>query len=164
MKMRTFLRSGAIWIVLAIVIVLVGARLISTDRFATVDTSQALQLIEDEKVASALLVDGEQRLDLTLVEGEEVDGSTQVRTHYVEQRADDVLGVRVVGRCVDDAAAAFEENADDILQRLELWRAQPDFIAAGRAGANHREHFARRRNRACEHRPGRNRGYGRRAL
>ena len=89
--MRTFLRSGAIWIVLAIVIVLVGARLISTDRFATVDTSQALQLIEDEKVASALVVDGEQRLDLTLVEGEEVDGSTQVRTHYVEQRGEDVL-------------------------------------------------------------------------
>ena len=89
--MRTFLRSGAIWIVLAIVIVLVGARLISTDRFATVDTSQALQLIEDEKVASALVVDGEQRLDLTLVEGEEVDGSTQVRTHYVDQRGEDVL-------------------------------------------------------------------------
>jgi cell division protease FtsH len=91
MKMRTFLRSGAIWIVLAIVIVLVGARLISTERFATVDTSQALQLIEDEKVASALLVDGEQRLDLTLVEGEQVDGSTQVRTHYVEQRGEDIL-------------------------------------------------------------------------
>ncbi len=89
--MRTFLRSGAIWIVLAIVIVLVGARLISTERFATVDTSQALQLIEDGQVASALVVDGEQRLDLTLVEGEEVDGSTQVRTHYVEQRADDIL-------------------------------------------------------------------------
>ncbi|MFC3690215.1 ATP-dependent zinc metalloprotease FtsH [Aquipuribacter hungaricus] len=91
MKMRTFLRSGAIWIVLAIVIVLVGARLITTERFATVDTSQALQLIEDEKVASALVVDGEQRLDLTLVEGEQVDGSTQVRTHYVEQRGEDVL-------------------------------------------------------------------------
>ena len=89
--MRTFLRSGAIWIVLAIVIVLVGARLITTDRFATVDTSKALQLIQDEKVESALVVDGEQRLDLTLVEGEEVDGSTQVRTHYVDQRGEDVL-------------------------------------------------------------------------
>jgi len=91
MKMRTFLRSGAIWIVLAIVIVLVGARLISTDRFAQVDTSQALQLIEEGKVASALVVDQEQRLDLTLVEGEEVDGSTQVRTYYVDQRGEDVL-------------------------------------------------------------------------
>jgi cell division protease FtsH len=91
MKMRTFLRSGAIWIVLAIVIVLVGARLISTDRFAEVDTSQALELIEDGKVASALVVDQEQRLDLTLVEGEEVDGSTQVRTYYVEPRGEDIL-------------------------------------------------------------------------
>ncbi|WP_380169177.1 ATP-dependent zinc metalloprotease FtsH [Jannaschia sp. R86511] len=91
MKMRTFLRSGAIWIVLAIVIVLVGARLISTDRFAQVDTSQALELIEEGQVASALVVDQEQRLDLTLVDGEEVDGSTQVRAYYVEQRGDEIL-------------------------------------------------------------------------
>ena len=89
--MRTFLRSGAIWIVLAIVIVLLGARLISTDRFAQVDTSQALELIREGQVASALVVDQEQRLDLTLVEGEEVDGSTQVRTYYVDQRGEDIL-------------------------------------------------------------------------
>ncbi|MFC5382588.1 ATP-dependent zinc metalloprotease FtsH [Aquipuribacter nitratireducens] len=91
MKMRSFLRSGAIWIVLAIVIVLLGARLITGDRVTQVDTSEALQLIRDERVASALVVDQEQRLDLTLREGEEVDGASQVRANYVFQRGDEIL-------------------------------------------------------------------------
>ncbi|MGF1663681.1 MAG: ATP-dependent zinc metalloprotease FtsH [Kineosporiaceae bacterium] len=88
---RRFLRGPAIWIALAVVAVILGARLLTGDRFAEVDTSEALDLIRDERVESAVIRDGEQRLDLVLREGEEVDGATQVRTHYVFQRGEDIL-------------------------------------------------------------------------
>jgi cell division protease FtsH len=88
---RRFLRGPAIWIALAVVAVILGARLLTGDRFTEVDTSEALELIRDERVESAVVRDGEQRLDLTLREGEEVDGAAQVRAHYVFQRGDDIL-------------------------------------------------------------------------
>ncbi|MGF1646939.1 MAG: ATP-dependent zinc metalloprotease FtsH [Kineosporiaceae bacterium] len=88
---RRFLRGPAIWIALAVVAVILGARLLTGDRFAEVDTSEALELIRDERVESAVVRDGQQRLDLVLREGEEVDGATQVRTYYVFQRGEDIL-------------------------------------------------------------------------
>ncbi len=88
---RRFLRGPAIWIVVAIIAVIFGARLLTGDRVAEVDTSEALQLIRDDKVQSASVRDQVQRLDLTLREGETIDGSSEVRTYYIYQRGVDIL-------------------------------------------------------------------------
>jgi len=90
---RRFLRGPAIWIAVAIIAVIFGARLFTGERVAEVDTSQALQLIRDERVQSASIRDGVQRLDLTLKEGEQVDNASQVRTFYIFQRGDELLNL-----------------------------------------------------------------------
>ncbi len=90
---RRFLRGPAIWITVAIIAVIFGARLFTGERVAEVDTSQALQLIRDERVQSASIRDGVQRLDLTLKEGEQVDNASQVRTFYIFQRGDELLNL-----------------------------------------------------------------------
>src|SRR5690606_30840940 len=71
-----------------------------------------------------------------------------------QQATDDVLGIRIVGRGVDDAAAALEEEAGYVLQRFVLRRVQGHLVASRSAGADHRHGFAGRRDRPGEHRAG----------
>ena len=64
--MKKILRGPIIYILLAIVAVWIGSSLITASGFREVSTQQGLELLGDDKVAAVKIVDGENRVDLTL--------------------------------------------------------------------------------------------------
>jgi cell division protease FtsH len=97
MDFRRILRGPAIWVLLIVVIGLFALRLGNLGQaYQRIDTSSALQLIEQGKVEKVTLVDGDQRIDLNLKAGEPFTGhavkdATRVQAFYVQPR-----GVQVV--------------------------------------------------------------------
>ena len=107
MDFRRILRGPAIWIVVGLLVLLVGSQALSGGGFQRVDTSVGLQLLEDGKVEQAKIVDGEQRVDLTLTEEYE-DKGTQVQFLYVAPRG---------GEVVDAVTSSVPDNyTDDVPQ------------------------------------------------
>src|SRR4029453_7511143 len=90
MNIKKILRGPIIYILLAIVAVWIGSSLITASGFREVSTQEGLQLLQDDKVASAKIVDGENRVDLTLAEPDDELGS-QVQFYYVTPRGEDVI-------------------------------------------------------------------------
>ncbi|WP_353826674.1 ATP-dependent zinc metalloprotease FtsH [Agromyces sp. SYSU T0242] len=90
MNMKKILRGPVLYIVLAIIAVWIGSTLITQSGFRQVSTQEGLQLLDDGKVAAAKIVDGENRVDLTLAQAEE-DLGTQVQFYYVTPRGADVI-------------------------------------------------------------------------
>ena len=88
--MKKILRGPIIYILLAIVAVWIGSSLITASGFKEVSTQEGLQLLSDGKVAAAKIVDGENRVDLTLAKADEELG-TQVQFYYVTPRGEDVV-------------------------------------------------------------------------
>ncbi|WP_313545022.1 ATP-dependent zinc metalloprotease FtsH [Leifsonia aquatica] len=96
MNVKKIFRGPILYVVLAIIAVWIGSSLITMSGFKGVSTQEGLKLLSDDKVSSAKIVDGENRVDLTL---KEADGSlgTQVQFYYVTPRGADVV------KAVDDA-------------------------------------------------------------
>ena len=87
MDVKRYFRGPFFWVVIVILAVLVVTSLSSvTGGFKQVDTSLALKALEDGKVAEAKLVDRDQRLELTLKDGTEVEESGKIQTDYVQAR------------------------------------------------------------------------------
>jgi cell division protease FtsH len=91
MDVKRLTRGPVIWIIAALAVVVLGVSLFSGDRYAKIDTSQALALIADDKVQNAKVVDRDQRVELTLKEGTTVDGATRVMAYWVQPRGPEVL-------------------------------------------------------------------------
>ncbi|NDD26513.1 MAG: cell division protein FtsH, partial [Actinobacteria bacterium] len=66
MKSRKIFRGPTIWILLAIFVVMFGFGSINTSGFKQVDTSLGLQMIKDGRAKSVLVIENEQRVDVTL--------------------------------------------------------------------------------------------------
>ncbi|MWB99099.1 ATP-dependent zinc metalloprotease FtsH [Agromyces seonyuensis] len=98
MNMKKILRGPIIYILLAIVAVWIGTSLITASGFREVSTQQGLEFLADGKVDEAKIVDGENRVDLTLTTADDEYGE-QVRFYYVTPRGADVVAA------VDAAAA-----------------------------------------------------------
>ena len=96
MNIKKILRGPIIYILLAIVAVWIGSSLITASGFREVSTQEGLELLNDGKVASVKIVDGENRVDLTLAKAEE-DLGTQVQFYYVTPRGPDIVAA------IDDA-------------------------------------------------------------
>lgn len=90
MNMKKILRGPIIYILLAIVAVWIGSSLITASGFREVSTQEGLELLKDDKVSSVKIVDGENRVDLTLAEADEELG-TQVQFYYVTPRGPDII-------------------------------------------------------------------------
>ncbi|WP_350349076.1 ATP-dependent zinc metalloprotease FtsH [Agromyces sp. G08B096] len=90
MNMKKILRGPIIYILLAIVAVWIGSSLITASGFRQVSTQEGLDLLNDGKVAAVKIVDGENRVDLTLKKADEELGS-QVQFYYVTPRGADVI-------------------------------------------------------------------------
>jgi cell division protease FtsH len=90
MNVKKIFRGPILYIVLAVVAVWIGSSLITMSGFKEVSTQQGLALLKDNKVASATIVDGEQRVDLTLVTPDKTLGS-QVQFYYVAPRGTEVV-------------------------------------------------------------------------
>jgi len=78
MNVKKIFRGPILYVVLAIIAVWIGSSLITMSGFKSVTTQQGLDLLSQDKVSSAKIVDGENRVDLTL---KQADGSlgTQVQ-------------------------------------------------------------------------------------
>lgn len=104
MDFKRFLRGPLIYILLAVIVVSVGFSLLSGSGFKEITTKQGLQLLKDDKVASAKIVDTEQRVDLVLNEAG-ADGK-QVQFFYAVPRGADVV------KTVDASGAKFDDQVD----------------------------------------------------
>lgn len=90
MNMKKLLRGPFIYILLAMVAVWVGVSLLTASGFKEVSTEQGLQMLAQGKVASAKIVDGDQRVDLTLINADPKLGS-QVQFYWVSARGADIV-------------------------------------------------------------------------
>ncbi|GAA1517660.1 cell division protease FtsH [Agromyces terreus] len=90
MNIKKILRGPIIYILLAIVAVWIGSSLITASGFKEVSTQQGLEFLQDEKVSEAKIVDGENRVDLTLAKADDEFGD-KVQFYYVTPRGDDVV-------------------------------------------------------------------------
>jgi len=91
MDVKRLTRGPAIWVIVFVVLLIIGARVFAPNTFKQIDTYQAIDLIENDKVVSAKLVDGDQRVELTLKSGAEVDGYDKVEANYISQRGDEMV-------------------------------------------------------------------------
>ncbi|MCU1637390.1 MAG: cell division protein FtsH [Microbacteriaceae bacterium] len=89
MDFKKLLRGPLLYILLAIVVVSVGFSLLSGGGFREVTTQRGLELLADDKVATANIIDGEQRVDLTLTNGG--DDGNRVQFFYAAPRGEEVV-------------------------------------------------------------------------
>jgi cell division protease FtsH len=61
MKLKNLLRGPLLYIIVAVIAVWVGSSLISMTGFQAITTEEGLKYLKDNKVASATIVDVEQR-------------------------------------------------------------------------------------------------------
>jgi cell division protease FtsH len=90
MDFKRIFKGPIFYIVLAIVAVWIGTTLLTGSGFREVTTQQGLEYLGDDKVVSAKIVDGEQRVDLVLEEADG-DNGAQVQFYYVAPRGEDVI-------------------------------------------------------------------------
>jgi cell division protease FtsH len=83
MNLKRLARGPAIWIVLAVLILWLGAQSLVSSPVQRIDTSDGLALLAGETVEQAKIVDGQQRVDLVLREEFE-DKGLRVQFYYVE--------------------------------------------------------------------------------
>ncbi len=90
MDIKRIFRGPIVYIVLAVIAVGIGLNFLTASGFHEVTTQQGLALLEDDKVAEAKIVDGEQRVDLKLTKPDKEFGS-QVQFYYVAPRGTEVV-------------------------------------------------------------------------
>ncbi len=91
MTVKRWTAGRWVWIGVAVVALILAARLLSPSGFQQVDTSVALGLIKDQKVEYAHVVDGEQTLELTLKPGSEYQGHSKVSTGWIGARGPEIV-------------------------------------------------------------------------
>ena len=64
--MKKLLKGPFIWILLAVIVIGIGAQMSNTVSYKQVNTSTGMSLIEHNRVSEARMFDGEQRVDLVL--------------------------------------------------------------------------------------------------
>ncbi|PCC50547.1 ATP-dependent zinc metalloprotease FtsH [Brevibacterium aurantiacum] len=87
-------KGPLVWIVLALLVVSIGALLFSRVGFSQIDTQKGLELLQDDKVEQAKIVDKDQRVDLTLKDDltiDDQDFGKKVQFFYVEQRGEQIV-------------------------------------------------------------------------
>ncbi|MDH2443783.1 ATP-dependent zinc metalloprotease FtsH [Amnibacterium sp. CER49] len=90
MDFKRIFRGPLLYIVIAVIVVWVGSSLLTGSGFRQVQTEQGLQLLKDGKVATAKIVDTDQRVDLTLSKPDQALG-TQVQFYYVAPRGQQIV-------------------------------------------------------------------------
>lgn len=90
MNSKKLFRGPLIWALLALAGVWIGVSLLTASGFKEVSTDTGLQMLADGKVASAKIIDGDQRVDLVLTEADEKYG-TEVQFYWVYPRGVEVV-------------------------------------------------------------------------
>src|SRR5690554_2323738 len=89
MNLKKFLRGPLVYIAVAIIVVSVGFSLLGGGGFQQIDTQKGMALLNDDKVESAKIIDGQQRVDLVLKQSG--DKGKQVQFYYAAARGADVV-------------------------------------------------------------------------
>jgi cell division protease FtsH len=105
MDYKRFLRGPLIYILLAVIVVSVGFSLLSGSGFKEITTKQGLELLKSDKVASAKIVDAEQRVDLVLTDAGA--GGKQVQFYYAAPR-----GAEIVNAVTAANPKTFDDQVD----------------------------------------------------
>lgn len=90
LKPKALLRGPLPYIVLGAIVVVIGVTLLTSGGFRQVSTQEGLQLLRDNQVKSATIIDIEQRVDLEL-RTPYANLGTQVQFSYVAPRGVDVV-------------------------------------------------------------------------
>jgi cell division protease FtsH len=90
MDFKRIFRGPVIYIILAIAAVAIGSTLLTGTGFREVTTQEGLAYLAADQVESAKIVDGEQRVDLTLSKADGENG-TLVQFYYVAPRGAEVI-------------------------------------------------------------------------
>jgi cell division protease FtsH len=92
MDVKKATRGPLIWVIAAIAVVIIGAQLFAPGQFKAVDTSVALQLIQENKVDEAVLNNSDQRIELTLTSDYE-DKGRKVMAYYIDARGSELVSL-----------------------------------------------------------------------
>ena len=63
MDVKRLTRGPAIWVIVFVVLLIIGARVFAPNQYKKIDTYQALNLIKSDSVVSAKIVDRDQRIE-----------------------------------------------------------------------------------------------------
>ena len=102
MDFKKLLRGPLLWVLIGVGAVLIGFTLLSGSGFREITTQEGLQLLRDDKVESAKVIDGEQRVDLVLAAA--TDDGTQVQFQYATARGAEVI------TAVNESDAKFDDE------------------------------------------------------
>ena len=95
MNLKRLTRGPALWIVLAVLLLWIGATALAGSGVQRIDTSTGLELIRDDKVEQAQVTEGAQKVDLTLTEDYVAEDGTNlgknVEFFYVTPQGDTVV-------------------------------------------------------------------------
>ncbi|MCU1420075.1 MAG: cell division protein FtsH [Mycetocola sp.] len=90
MDFKRIFRGPIIYIAIAVIVVWVGSSLLTGSGFRQITTQQGLELLDGDNVQAVTIVDGENRVDVTLRE-EDSELGKQVQFYYVTPRGEEVV-------------------------------------------------------------------------
>ena len=90
MNLKRLTRGPFLWILLAVLILWIAASSVLSSGVQRIDTSQGLELLEGDTVEQVRIVDGQQRVDLTLTE-DLGDKGRNVQFYYVAPQGERVV-------------------------------------------------------------------------
>ena len=88
--MKKLFSGPFVWIMAAVIVLFIGSSMISTGGFKQVDTSVGLSMITDGKAESVKVLDGDQRVDVVLINADSKYGK-QVQFYFVAARGPEVV-------------------------------------------------------------------------
>src|SRR5699024_12478871 len=90
MNIKNIFRGPVIWVILALLVLSTAMTRLFMPSVEQIDTSEGLSLINGGKVEQALMVDGDQRVDLTLLSDYE-DKGDRVDFYYTEPHRPNII-------------------------------------------------------------------------
>jgi len=88
--LKALLKGPLPYILIGAFVVVLGVSLLTAGGFKPVSTQEGLELLKDNKVEKATIIDGEQRVDLELRQSFQSEGN-QVQFYYVSPRGDEIV-------------------------------------------------------------------------
>ncbi|MFV0433657.1 MAG: ATP-dependent zinc metalloprotease FtsH, partial [Leucobacter sp.] len=113
-KTKRFFRGPLLYLIVAPLIVLLGWSLLSGGDTREVTTERGMELISGGKATQAEIIDGDQRVNLTLAEADKKAGTDKVFFYYVSQRGEQVVNT------IDEANLKDGYN-DKVPQPNPIW-------------------------------------------
>ncbi|THG29584.1 ATP-dependent zinc metalloprotease FtsH [Naasia lichenicola] len=112
MDFKRIFRGPILYIVIAVIVVWVGSSLLTGTGFRQVTTEKGLDLLSGGNVQAVKIVDGENRVDITLSRADP-DFGKQVQFYYVTPRGEDIVSAVAASNATD--------GYDDEVPQPSVW-------------------------------------------